>query len=326
MRSAGRPWVLLAGLAWAAPIGSHQAAAQGLPPLVKACGAQGSAGAPGPCRSSLLAAQAVRGGTALAGAMGTELAGTSSTLGRRPGGALRLSLGARIDAVRFHIPDILAADADPPGRTTVLAYGPKATVAVGVLDGFSVSPSVGGLLSLDLLGSVGLLFLEEEDGFSDDMGVLAVGGRLGLVRESFTMPGLTASLTRVYGQTIVWGGLGAHGAEVEAGVRTTSFRATLGKDAFGIALLVGAGADWQAGDFTIRALDPGTGGHVEQGADGLVTRREVFYGGASLTHLVYRLSLEAGWATGFDELPGHGGDYDPTAPTPFANLAARLTI
>ena len=259
MRPAGRPWVLLAGLAWA-PIGSNQAAAQGLAPLVTACAAQGSAGAAAAaCRSSLLAAQAVRGGTGLAGAMGTELAGASSTLGRRPTGALRLSLGARIDAVRFRMPDILSDGADRPGRTTVLAYGPKGTVALGVLDGFSVSPSLGGLLSLDVLGSVGLLFLEEEDGFSDDMGVLAVGARVGLVRESFTMPGLTASLTRVYGQTIVWGGLGAHGAEVEAGVRTTSLRATLGKDAFGVALLVGAGADWQAGDFTVRAHDSAAG-------------------------------------------------------------------
>lgn len=325
MSSTGRPWLLLAGLAWA-PGGPHEAAAQGLGPLVRACGAQGSAAAAAPCRSGLLAARAVRGGTALAGAMGTELAGASSTLGRRPGGALRLSLGARIDAVRFRMPDILSGGADRPGRTTVLAWGPKGTAALGVLDGFSVSPSVGGLLSFDVLGSLGLLFLEEEDGFSGDMGIVAVGGRLGLVRESFTMPGLTASLTRVYGQTVVWGGLGAHGAEVEAGVSTTSFRATLGKDAFGIALLVGAGADWQAGDFTLRALDSGAEAHIEQGAGGLVTRRGVFYGGASLTHLVYQLTLEAGWATGFDELPGHAGDYDPTSPTPFANLAARLTI
>ncbi len=313
------------GLAWTLS-GSHAAAAQNLSSLAQACAAQGSAAVRAPCQSTILAAQAIRGGIAVAGAMGNELAGTSSTLGRRLGRTPRVSLGARFDAVAFRMPDILSGGTALPGRTTILAYGMKGTVGIGVLDGFSVVPSVGGFLSLDVLGSLGLLFLEEGDGFMEDRGVLSVGGRLGLLRESFTMPGVTASLMRVYGQELSWGGSGVTGAEVDADVSATSFRVTIGKDVFGLALLVGGGADWQGGDFTVRAADPATEGRVELVARGLSTRRQVFYGGASFTRLIYQLSLEAGWARGFDDLPGYQGEYDPMAATPFASLAARLTI
>jgi hypothetical protein len=214
-----------------------------------------------------------------------------------------------------------------PGKTTVVAYGVKATVAAGVLDGFSVLPSVGGFLSLDLLASLNLVLLQEDDGFAENEGLISVGGRLGLLRESFTMPGVTVSLVQHYGESLSWGGVSEVGARVDTDIVTTSLRATVGKDLFALALLMGAGLDWQKGDFGVRVADPGVaGGQGVAVAEGMTTRRPVYYVGASLIRLVFQFSLEAGWAGGYDDLAGYQGEYDPGGVTPFVNLAFRLTI
>ncbi len=303
------------------------AGAQDLSGLVASCAAGGSPALIAPCQNTILAAQAVRGGVSVVDAMGSELAGTSSTLGRRLGRTPRVSLGARFRVAVFDMPDILSDGAALPSETTVVAYGMKATVAAGVLDGFSVLPSVGGFLSLDLLASLTFMLLQEDDGFTGNEGLLSVGGRLGLLRESFTMPGVTVSLVQHYGEELSWGGVSETGAQLDTDISTTSFRATVGKDLFAMALLVGAGLDWQKGDFGVRVSDPGvSGGQGVAVARGLTARRPVYYAGVSLTRLIFQLSLEAGWAGGYDDLPGYQGEYDPTSVTPFANLAFRLTI
>ncbi len=323
-RTSGRCIVgLVAGL-----LGSSvPAAAQELSGIVASCAAGGSAALVAPCRSTVLAAQAIRGGISVADAMGVELAGTSSTLGRRLGRTPRVSVAARLKVAVFDIPDILGDGAALPDETTVVAYGMKATVAAGVLDGFSVLPTVGGFLSLDVLASLNVLFLQEDDGFAENEGLISVGGRLGLLRESFTMPGVTVSLVQHFGEDLSWGGVGETGAQLDTDVATTSLRATIGKDLFALALLVGAGLDWQKGDFGVRVADPDVpGGQGVVVAQDLTTRRRVYYMGASLTRLVFQFSLEAGWAGGFDDLAGYQGEYDPGSITTFANLAFRLTI
>lgn len=323
---ASRLFILACALGW---MGSQAAgtSAQDLSGLVDSCAAGGSAALVAPCQSSVLAAQAIRGGVSAAHAIGSELAGMSSTLGRRLGRTPRVSLDARFGVAVFDMPDISGDGAGLPGQTTVTAYSMKATVTAGVLDGLSVLPAVGGFLSLDLLASLNLVLLPQDDGFAENVGLLSVGGRLGLLRESFTMPGVTASLVQHFGEDLSWGGVGETGAQVDTDVTTTSFRATVGKDLFALALLVGAGWDWQKGDFTARVTDPGV-----PGAQGLVvaqdvtTRRPVYYVGASVIRLIFQLSLEAGWAGGFDDLAGYQGEYDPGGISPFANLAFRLTI
>lgn len=315
---------LAAGLA-----GSNATAtAQDLNAIVESCAATGSAALVAPCQSAILAAQAIRGGISVADAMGVELAGTSSTLGRRLGRSPRVSLAARFRVAVFDMPDILGDGAAAlPGNTTVVAYGMKATVAAGVLDGFSVLPTVGGFLSLDVLASLNVLFLQEDDGFAENEGLISVGGRLGLLRESFTMPGVTVSLVQHFGEDLSWGGVGETGAQLDTDIATTSLRATIGKDLFALALLAGAGFDWQKGDFVVRVADPGvSGGQGVVVAQDLTTRRTVYYMGVSLTRLVFQFSLEAGWAGGFDDLAGYQGEYDPGSVTTFANLAFRLTI
>ena len=319
------PWVfaVIAGLLGG---GAPRADAQDLAPLVAACAGTSST-LIAPCQSTILAAQAIRGGISIADATGSELAGTSSTLGRRLGSTPRVSLAARFKVAVFDVPDIIGSGAALPSQTSVAAYSVKATAAVGVLDGFSLMPSVGGFLSLDLLGSLNLVFLQEDDGFTEHEGLISIGGRLGLFRESFTMPGLTVSLMQHYGEDLAWGEVSTSGASLTTDITTTSLRATVGKDLFAMALLAGVGLDWQKGDFGVRVADPGVPG--AEGllvGEGMSTRRPVYYVGASLTRLIFQMSLEAGWAGGFEPLAGYQGEYDPEGITPFANLAFRLTL
>ena len=314
---------LVAVLVWS----NAGAAAQDLNEVVAECVAGGSVALATPCQNTVLAAQALRGGVTLANALGSELTGTFSTLGRRLGRAPRVSLGAHFGVSVFDMPDIRADGPSLAGNTTVVAYGVKATAVAGVLDGFSVLPAVGGVLSLDLLASLDLVLLGEGDGFTGNEGLISVGGRLGLLRESFTMPGVTVSLVRHVGEDLSWGGVDDTGAQVDTDISATSVRATIGKDLFALSLLVGAGLDWQGGDFSVRVADPGVvGGQAYAEARGTSTRRTVYYAGASLTRLVFQFSLEAGWASGLDDLPGYQGGYDPGGIAEFASLAIRLTI
>ena len=306
--------------------GAIRAEAQDLAPLVAMC-AGGSSTLTAPCQSAILAVQSIRGGIAIADANGSALAGTSSTLGRRLGRTPRVSLAARFKAAVFDIPDVLGSGAALPGQTSVAAYSVKATAAVGVLDGFSILPSVGGFLSLDFIGSLNLVFLEEGDGFSENEGLISIGGRLGLFRESFTMPGVTVSLVQRYGEDLNWGEPSLTGSSLNTDITTTSLRATIGKDLFAMALLAGAGLDWQKGDLGVRVADPGlVGGEGVLVGQNMTTRRPVYYVGASMTRVIFQMSLEAGWAGGFSALDGFQGEYDPEGITPFVDLAFRLTI
>ena len=169
--------------------------AQDLTPLVEQCASGGSPELLLSCQSAVLGAQAIRGGVALADRAGAELSGSSSTIGRRLGRSPRISMDLRFRLARFGMPDMLDGGTGVAAENSVMVYGLTGSITVGLLDGFSVAPTVGGMLALDLLASGSLLFLGESDGFVDNGGVLSVGGRLGILRESFTLPGVTVSAT-----------------------------------------------------------------------------------------------------------------------------------
>ncbi len=308
----------------AGPLGS--AAAQDLGPFVTQCASGGSAELLTSCQSAVLAAQAVRGGIALTHAMGTQLSGSYSTLGKRLGSTPRVSLDVRLRMARFAMPGILDGGTGAAGESVVNTYGVKGSVAVGVLDGFSLIPTVGGLLSLDLLASGSLIFLGESDGFSGNGQVLSVGGRLGIFRESFTAPGVTVSVMQSFGRSVGWTAA-ANGSQVETDISATAMRATVGKDFFTLAVLAGFGWDWDRGRMNVRVPDPTIPGSPGIGVgDDLTTRRSVYFGGVSITRLVFQFSVEGGWAGGYDALVGYSGVYDPGGVTPFVSVAGRLTI
>ena len=302
------------------------AVGQNLEPFITQCAVGGSAELLTSCQSTVLAAQAIRGGIAIADRMGASLSGSSSTIGRRPASAPRVSVDVRFGLARFGMPDLLDGGTGAAEENVVDAYGVNGSVAVGVLDGFSLMPTVGGLLSLDLLASGSLIFLGESDGFAGNKGLFSVGGRLGILRESFTLPGVTVSVVQSFGQSVDWTA-GANASQIDTDISATSARAIVGKDFFTLAVFAGFGWNWDRGEMRVQVPDPTIpGGQATGFVDDLTTRRPVYFGGISITRLVFQFSIEGGWAGGYEELAGYSGAYDPGGVTPFVNVAGRLTI
>ena len=302
------------------------AVGQDLRPFITQCASGGSAELLTSCQSAVLAAQAMRGGIAIADRMGASLSGSSSTIGRRLGSAPRVSVDVRLRMARFEMPDLLGGGTGAAGQNVVEAYGVKTSVAFGVLDGVSLMPTVGGLLSLDLLASASLIFLGESDGFLGNEGILSLGGRLGIFRESFTLPGVTVSVMQSFGQSLDWTA-GVNGPQIDTDMSATSVRAIVGKDFFTLAVSGGMGWNWNRGGMGVQVPDPTISGGQGIGAmNDLTTRRWVYFGGISITRLVFQFSVEGGWAGGYDALDGYLGAYDPGRVTPFVSVAGRLTI
>lgn len=304
----------------------ESAAGQDLGSFVAQCASGGSAELLTSCQNAVLAAQAIRGGVAITHSMGAALSGSSSTIGRRLGSAPRVSVDVRVRLGRFAMPGLFGGGAGTAGENVVNAYGVKTSIAVGVLDGFSLMPTVGGVLSLDLLASGSLIFLGESEGFPDDGSLLSVGGRLGIFRESFTLPGVTVSAMQSFGRKVNWT-TGVNGPQIDTDISATTIRATIGKDFFTFAVLGGFGWDWDRGRMGVQVPDPTIpGGQGIVFIDDVTTRRAVYFGGISITRLVFQFSVEGGWTGGYEALAGYSGAYDPGGVRPFVSVAGRLTI
>ena len=325
-RAAGAALVAL--LLAAAPGGAR---AQEVEVLADACGG-GMEGLRADCLEAALAFQATAGMVGLAASGGVELPGAASTLGRRLARSPRIGLSLRLGGVPGGMPALL--DASGPGEEAdVFAPVAQGVMTVGVFDGFSPLPTVGGLLSLDLQGSAGRVFLPTEEGYQEGANVFGIGARVGLLRESFTLPGVTVSVSQRWADEVR---LGAPedpertGAAVD--VATTSVRATVGKDLLALGLLGGVGWDRYETDgrIQVRRVNGPTGqGWVVGSAevDGFRSDRTLVFGGVSYTFLVVQLSAEAGWARGYDAVERReGAAYDPEDGTFFGSLAARLTF
>jgi hypothetical protein len=201
--------------------------------------------------------------------------------------------------------------------------------AVGLFTGFSPAPTVGGVLSLDVTGSTHWIFAPGERGFQEGLLGWGLGVRLGILRESFTLPGVSVSLTRRWmGSTAVGNVDRGDPAEAVFDLNVTSLRGVVGKDILGFGLLAGLGWDRDSGEGTIRARVPAGGPEGTAAASDLVSKRVVFFGGASRTFLILQVSGEVGWSRALDpELPREpGADRFPSPTAYFASIAARLTF
>ena len=118
------------------------------------------------CREWVLAVQAVQGATGLLAAGGAQVPGGASTLGRRFGGMPRFAWSLRANALRANLPTPgSTAESTPWEGESFTGIGVHGSLAVGVFDGFSILPTVGGLFSLDVLGALGGAVLPKGDGF-----------------------------------------------------------------------------------------------------------------------------------------------------------------
>ncbi len=298
---------------------------EGVIELAMLCAA-GSSDRTSTCRELVLAAMAVQRGVGLASALGSDVPGTSSTAGRRLGSVPRLGFALAATGIGMGMPRVSARSVeDLAEEVEPTVVGLRGVVSAGLLDGFQMAPGIGGILSADLVASYTRLWLPEGEGFGGASSGVGLGARVGILRESFTMPGLSVSVARRWHETAKTGDFGeGNPGEMETDFEVTSLRAMLGKNWFVVGLMAGAGWDRYEGEATVSA----TGGVEDPGAvtGRLASERTVYFVSAWYNFLISQLSLEAGVADGVsDPFEGRSGRYDPAARSWFASLAVRIT-
>jgi len=278
------------------------------------------------CLEGAIASQALLGYTGLLVGLGSDVAGSPTTLGRRIGSTPRIALSMRAGGLSARLPDLTDRQNVPAKEAKFFLPTLHGSVALGVFDGFRLMPTVGGFLSVDLLAQTSMVFLPKGQGFDGRVGAFSLGARIGILRESFTLPGITLSASRRLLGVVRLGSVPlGDPTDIKLDPATTSYRLVVGKDLFAVGLLLGVGWDVNSTDARIRVSD-GSGGIVATEAP-LRATRPLFFGGTSLTLLILQLSAEAGWAKGFSAPPGYSGAaFDPTKASLFGSLAARLTI
>lgn len=321
MRRGLRPALLVLASAFVLPAG---ASAQTLRERCEAV-----LGAEARCVTGADAAEVMQVRTGLAMTGGNPVPGTASTLGMRLGSMPRLSLGGRITAVPVDGPD---AD--------FTALSVHLDASVGLYQGLSVLPTVGGLGSIDLLGSVGVMPFPRGRDYGNAPGSWALGARLGILRESFTAPGISVSAIYRSMGDFRYGAAGApespppfvSGRTVQhvrlADQRVLSYRAVIGKRFAGIGLLGGAGHDRFRADARVRVphtmIVIGEPAQVTVDEAGMRNTRNSLFVNASLTVLILNLSAEAGWQQGGDR--GTDRTREVGKGGLFAGVAGRLAI
>lgn len=295
--------------------------------------AQSASGLAGQCAAAsgdaTLCARAAGTGRDLAGyvgllaAPGSELSGQASTLGRRLGGMPRMAASLRAGGASLVRPS-LASVGGP--EESGLVSSAQATLALGIFDGFQVLPTVGGLLSVDVLASGAFLFLSGDDGFDGRAEVFSLGARVGILRESFTLPAVTVSASRRFVSALQLGDVGAGDlAHVRTNPAVTSLRATVGKDLFAFGVLVGLGWDDFSAETTVRASDGG-GGFTSHTATIDGSRVTYFGGLAKQIGVIAWISGEVGWASGFEPVTAGAGASPDVDRTLYGSVALVLKL
>lgn len=238
---------------------------------------------------------------------GNPVAGTASTIGRRTPRMPRLAFSVRRTVGSADLPSAAGAG----NSTSATSWSGEASV--GLFDGFSPLPTVGGLFSVDMLGSVSLVQFPSSDGFRTRApSSFALGARVGVFRESFTMPGI--SLSVMYRRTgrLTFGDIDLLIRDLHVRVDrvgTWSTRAVVGKRMGLFGFTAGAGWDRHTGRGSYRVGDA-AGTPVAFEFRGLDAERRIVFGGLSWTVLVFNFSGEVAWQfeeTDEGDIAGDGG-------------------
>ena len=318
MRAAAGPVLVLALAVLASP-----ARAQAVAELTARC--SDASGGAAWCGAGAAAYEAVAAGMGLVAAGGSEIPGTSSTLGWRRGLGPRLAVSARLNGARIPLPAVDRSSASRLPGLRSLVSSASLEAAVGLFDGMRPAPRYGGILALDAIGSVGMIGLPRGDGFQGNAFSAGIGARLGILRESFDVPGISVSaMRRFFGEAR----LGADGAPAALRLKpaATSVRAVIGKDLPEVGVMVGAGWDRYQGDATLEGGASPGGRSASVALAGPPVDRLLVFGALSRTWQVMQVTGEFGWAAGFDEPPGSRTmPFDPGAGSIFGSLSLRIT-
>jgi hypothetical protein len=287
--------------------------------------------------------------------LGILIAGGNPILGRAGAGGLRLGTIPRLDVsprlnlTFVRLPDILAAEAGTTAerlnRTLgIPAPAVGATVAVGVLPGFTVSPGFGGVGSVDLLAGATVLpfaFFDTE-GFTRSHIGLSGGARIGLLRESFVVP--AASISVLYrrlgtatlgdvcrgversGECFGTGDMG----EVAFDLTDLSTRLAVSRRFLGIAVAGGIGYDRFSSDVSYAVRQPVTdqvAAIFRSPEMELRSDRWSAFGNLGYNFLLTTLVVEAGWMQGQSPIQSYTvRGFDPRGGTWFGSIGGRIGI
>ncbi len=281
----------------------------GVEALYLGCGAGASSETRARCGDAALTLQALHGGLGLLASAGGVLPASPSTVGRRLAEQPRIVFDGGAVWASFRHPDLAAAPQDRgiPDRRALLVGG-RLTTVVGIFEGFAPIPAAGGVLALDGVGTAQLLRLPRSDGFNGSVAGWGGGVRLGLVRESFSVPGVTLSAMHHRVGTVRFGeGADAPGARVRIDPRVTSLRAVVGKDLLAVGFAGGVGWDRYGGEGRIEVTAPS--GDASAGPEGLRLTRRYLFAGVNFTWVVAQAAGELAWgrpASLFEEMEGTG--------------------
>jgi hypothetical protein len=263
------------------------------------------------CQRMGLAAEIaqVRTGIGLAG--GNPVAGASSTLGMRLGAIPRVTVAGRMTGVQLNVPNTLTATSG--GDIGNFPRSLNVDASVGVFSGFSLLPTVGGFGSIDVIASYGSFGLPDEF-VAGSTKSWAAGVRLGILRESFTAPGI--SLTGMYrsiddvqlGSTFgPADGPGTYFRVSDA--KMLSARATVGKRILMLGAVAGIG--WDRFSASAHAQDAA---NFSVTTDDFTNTRTTLFGNLSWTMLILNIVGEVGVQ--------RGGPDD----TSYGSLAVRIAL
>ncbi|CAN5700941.1 hypothetical protein BH23GEM11_BH23GEM11_10860 [soil metagenome] len=261
-------------------------------------------------------ARVLHGAIGLLAAAGGPLPASPSTAGQRLHRSPRLVADVGLAIVRANLPALEGSGAQDHDRTSLL-LAPRLTVAAGVFEGFSPAATVGGVGSVDVVGELRYLPVLAPDGIDGGSLAWGLGARVGILRESFTLPGVTlVGMHRRTGTGVYRGPFVAETSatavqeQVETSPSVTSLRAVVGKDLLAVGVNAGVQRDWIRGDARISTRRRMGGGNLVDTSFAPITTsvpvdRTTFFVGANRTWVVTQATLELGWS------PAAGGRADP---------------
>ncbi len=253
------------------------------------------------CADAALALQALHGGIGLQMTAGGALPASPSTVGHRIEGSPRIIIDVGGTWATFRHPDLSLSgvQATISDRRSSLV-GARLTTVVGVFDGFSPLPALGGILAVDAVGNLQLVRSPASPGLPRSAIGWGGGVRVGILRESFLLPGVTVSGLYHGASELQFGTIGETGALAVLEPAMTSARVIVGKDLWPLGVSAGVGWDWYRGNGRIEArLSNPTGPEPINAITGLrplSMNRRYLFGGANFTFLITQIAAEVAWA------------------------------
>jgi hypothetical protein len=259
---------------------------------------------------------------------GNPVLGTANTLG----GLGHFSVTARANAAHVVLPDVNydGSTSTVPASDETFAPTPLLEVAAGIYGGM---PS--GLLAIDFLGSAQLLPTDQIDHLTVESGARRIGDvalgfgygvRVGLVRESGPVPGVSVSVMRRDIPQLAYGDL-ADGDQYSYAVNlhATNLRVVASKQLAIVDVAAGLGWDKYTGDASVQFRDPVTSLVQPEIPFDLNQSRALAFLDAGLDLSAVKLLGEVGYQGAQDQkLSTDFEDFDTTKGKFFASFGLRV--